>query len=657
MDDNKKYREPVPEEEPYSEYGGTAAGADPTAHNFNYDAKDTGSHYHLGRDSVPVLDNSKPAPWDPVPMPEEAYKAERAEGLLRPENHQPAAVVWDSDEAYSEYGGVPEGPDPTTKNYKFDMQADSGHIHYETGLNTMPVMDSGKPAPWDNAPSAPVVDAPAPSAAAADPTSPPPSDSDEPYSEYEEAYSEYGDFTDEPIPPLKSCSQPLPVSHPAEENIPFTQDTTANIAAPPLASGGGGGNNNNNNNAAGNNSDKNKHTPVKVSPKRNGSKIMLIALCLLLAAGLGFGGGLLAANSVGDKVLAKVENNFSSMLEEAGGAVLYRSVETTKVNSGDNVISVPSVTRLCADSVVEISTTVPVTSWGLFGLQQGVEQGAGSGIIISSNGYILTCNHVISGADTITVGLRNGNSYEAQVIAADEESDVSVIKIIPDEDLTVAVMGESSSLEVGDSVVAIGNPLGELGGSVTSGIVSATDREVTISGSTYTVLQTDAAINGGNSGGGLFNASGELIGLVNAKAKDIGVEGLSFAIPIDDIKGIIQDLIDYGYVTDRGAKLGVTMVDIDNERTATSYRVDELGVYILQVDSGSNAAYAGLQSGDMLVSIDDEKISSADQVVDIISGHKVDDVIQVQVKRAGKLLDFSITLYGAVPEGSGSGTV
>jgi len=387
----------------------------------------------------------------------------------------------------------------------------------------------------------------------------------------------------------------------------------------------------------------------RLKEKMRSNLILWIVLGVICVGLLGFGGGMVAADRIGDKMEANLQENLTQMLEEAGGTVLYRSVDTSVKATDDASLSVSAVTALCAASVVEIQTEVSVSEWGYFGMSSYVVPGAGSGVIISDNGYILTCNHVIEDAQTITVGLRNGESYEATLVASDEQSDVAILKIDA-EDLTVAVLGDSDELEVGDQVVAIGNPLGELGGTVTTGIISALDREVTIENKgTYNVLQTDAAINGGNSGGGLFNKKGELIGMINAKASEVGVEGLGFALPSNDLKTVVEDLLNYGYVADRGATLGVVLVDILDERTATSYQVDDLGCYILRVNDESNAAYAGLQSGDLIVSIDGVAVENANQVVDIIGNHVVNDDIQMTIKRNGKLKDFDITLYGVVP--------
>ncbi|NLF80186.1 MAG: PDZ domain-containing protein [Clostridia bacterium] len=381
---------------------------------------------------------------------------------------------------------------------------------------------------------------------------------------------------------------------------------------------------------------------------------LIIAFGVLVLVLVGVGGGLIGAALAAERLESRIENSFTAMLEETGGVVLYRSVDTRSQVTEGNELSVAAVSRLAADAVVEINTETEVNGWNFFGGPSSyVVPAAGSGVIISDNGYILTCYHVIADTQSVSVNLRNGEIYPAVIVAGDQQSDTAILKIEA-EGLTVAVMGNSDDLVVGDRVVAIGNPLGELGGSVTSGIISALDREVTIAQKrTFNVIQTDAAINSGNSGGGLFNAQGELIGMVNAKASDIGVEGLAFALPINDLKPVIEDLLHYGYVASRGVTLGVSLLTIGDERTATSYRVDELGCYILQVTAGSNAEYAGLQSGDRIVSIDGEAVSEAQQVVDIISGHQADDIIEIVISRNGKIKEMTITLYGKVPNSSG----
>lgn len=368
--------------------------------------------------------------------------------------------------------------------------------------------------------------------------------------------------------------------------------------------------------------------------------VMLICLSLLA----GFLGARLQTKSITAKVTDEITNDIQAYMEEAGATVLYRSVNT-QTAPGDEAIDVASVSDLAAGSVVEIATEIVSNDfYSYFFSGTNVRQGAGSGVILSEDGYILTCYHVIKNANTITVATREGQTFDATVVGGDEEEDIAIIKVEA-EGLTPAVMGDSDELQVGSPVVAIGNPLGQLGGTVTAGIISALERQVTIDDQTFTVLQTDAAINSGNSGGGLFNAKGELIGLVDAKAADIGVEGLAFALPLNNIKDYIEDIVAHGEVVSR-VTLGVQLLDATDQRTALSYRLDELGVYILSVQDNSNAAYAGLKVGDRIVSIDGTEVESAQQVIDIISGKEVGDTLEMVIVRGGEEQQLSVILYG-----------
>lgn len=216
--------------------------------------------------------------------------------------------------------------------------------------------------------------------------------------------------------------------------------------------------------------------------------------------------------------------------------------------------------------MVEVTTK---TNSGYFG---EVATGAGSGVILTADGYIVTNHHVVDGGSAFTVRTRSGDTYEASLVGSDSQTDLAVLKIDA-EGLTPAVLGDSDKLVVGETAVAIGNPLGELGGTVTSGIISALSREITTSaGATMELLQTNAAINPGNSGGGLFNSSGELIGIVNAKSVGEDIEGLGFAIPINTAKSVIEDLISDGYVRGR-IDTGFTVVDLTDQATALQYGV------------------------------------------------------------------------------------
>lgn len=315
------------------------------------------------------------------------------------------------------------------------------------------------------------------------------------------------------------------------------------------------------------------------------------------------------------------------------GTSMVNPANTTNVSSqsGENSGLIEQVAATAANSVVEI-TTEGIQTGNYF--QQQIVSGAGSGVIISADGYIVTNNHVVDGADKITVTLRDGTQYPATLIGADAKTDLAVVKIDGD-GLSPAVMGSSSDLKVGETAVAIGNPLGQLGGTVTNGIISALDRQITIDGQVMTLLQTNAAINPGNSGGGLFNQNGELIGIVNAKSSGSDVEGLGFAIPIDIAQPVISDLINYGYVQGR-ISLGISLIDIDDVTTAMMYRVSNLGVFVLDVSGGSAAENAGIQPGDRIVSIDGQDVSATADVNSILDQHSIGDTITITVERGNR---------------------
>lgn len=365
----------------------------------------------------------------------------------------------------------------------------------------------------------------------------------------------------------------------------------------------------------------------------------MLAISLVVSAALGFGGGIAA-------------NRLSST---SSGSININKVTS---NSGSNTSTSTSasttseIVKKTADSVVEIATESVVT--GNFA-QQYVQQGAGSGVIISSDGYIITNYHVIEGANTITVTLRDGKtSYTAAIIGSDSDNDIALLKIDA-KDLTPATFGDSSKLAVGDYVVAIGNPLGELGGTVTDGIISALAREVTIDNKNMTLLQTNAQISPGNSGGGLFNANGELVGIVNAKDSATEVEGIGFAIPINNVLDIINDLKSYGYVTGK-VDLGMQFTDITSNESAFYYGVNETGCYVISVTKGSNAEKAGFRTGDLVTKVGDTKISSSADVKTAIEDYKVGDEVTFTIYRSGETKKFKLTLAEYVPASGSTGS-
>ena len=355
--------------------------------------------------------------------------------------------------------------------------------------------------------------------------------------------------------------------------------------------------------------------------------VRLLTICIAASLLFGTAGGYLGT------VLAGGMKNST--------AVMYQNVERTASGITENTssLSVADVVSMVSESVVEITTEVATTGSRM---EQYVAEGAGSGVILTTDGYIVTNYHVVEGARSITVTLTDDSSYTATIIGTDQSSDIAVLKIAAT-DLMPAVLGDSDELGVGQTAIAIGNPLGELGGTVTSGIISALDREITIDNETMNLLQIDAAVNPGNSGGGLFNSQGELIGIVNAKSSGTGVEGLGFAIPINKVKTITENLITYGYVTGQ-TKMGVTLIDITDAQTANTYQVSDYGVYVVGVESGSNAENAGIEEGDRIISMNGSAVSSSSEVKSIISGLSVGDQVSVVVQRDGKQITVTMTM-------------
>ena len=374
--------------------------------------------------------------------------------------------------------------------------------------------------------------------------------------------------------------------------------------------------------------------PPKKRRKRSGGRIVRSAVALVLAAAMGFAGGFVGARvgNAGNKVvIQQVERTDSSAA--SGTAVASGGMTTSQVS------------EMVSPSVVVIGTErVVYSQWSWYGQNQ-VESGAGSGVIISSDGYILTCAHVVSGASQITVTIGD-TDYTATVVGEDDTSDVAVLKIDAT-GLTPATVGDSDSLSVGDSVLAVGNPLGELGGTVTSGIVSALNRSVTIQGSsstnTMSLIQMDASVSPGNSGGGLFNMNGELIGLVNAKSSSSDAEGLGFAIPINDAIQVAQDLLENGYVSGR-PYMGITYIAVTDAQTAAQFNVNAYGVYVVDVVQGGPADKAGLKVGDRIVSIDGTEIAQKDDLGTLMQQHTAGDALSITVARDGQMQTVSLTL-------------
>lgn len=398
-----------------------------------------------------------------------------------------------------------------------------------------------------------------------------------------------------------------------------------------------------------------KETKPKRKKKKDGRGAFIavacvaIVACMLLAFFVGFAG----YNFWNSSAIAgdSTNQNGSSTLSpntKANASVVLEKVERTGNeygSAGEDVFSTSQVVKLVHDAVVVIQATVQ--SYDYFG-RPSTGTSAGSGVIISEDGYILTCNHVVNGASGVTVQLNDGTEYSASLVGTDSTSDLAVLKINAT-GLTYVKQGCSADLIPGERVIAIGNPLGTLGGTVTSGIISATERNIEVeTGVTMTLIQTDAAINSGNSGGGLFNMRGELIGIVNAKYASSGVEGLAFAIPIDSAFVVEQDLIQYGYV--RGViDDGLSTTDITSSNLASYrwyYGIEKTGLYVV-----SSKYCKDLENGDRIVSINGTAVNTTDEWNAYLKENcKVGDTITVVAERNGKTFTTTLTLQEYVPD-------
>ena len=382
----------------------------------------------------------------------------------------------------------------------------------------------------------------------------------------------------------------------------------------------------------------------KKKKKFNGGCVARSAVALVLAAAMGFAGGFVGAKYGGSGKGVIQQAAPSAASDSSTGSSGADSTITAASSSGSS-LTTEQVADMVSPSVVVITTEQVVYSqWSWYGQSQ-VESGAGSGVIISSDGYILTCAHVVDGASSITVTI-DDKDYTATLVGEDTTSDVAVIKIDAT-GLTPATVGDSDSLKVGQSVMAVGNPLGELGGTVTGGMISALNRSVTIQGTsstnTMSLIQMDASVSPGNSGGGLFNMSGELIGIVNAKSSSSDAEGLGFAIPINDAIKVAQELLENGYVTGR-PYLGITYLGVEDAQTAAQLGVNAYGVYVVEVVKGGPAERAGLQSGDRIVSIDGTEIASKDDLGTLMQKHAAGDTLSITIARNGQMQTVSVTL-------------
>ena len=392
----------------------------------------------------------------------------------------------------------------------------------------------------------------------------------------------------------------------------------------------------------------------------------LFLTCLVLTAVVGLFAGLMISNYT--------HNNYVMYAEKADAAAPVQQeiqrertlpAASAAIDPGTDakagtvssftesgVFSKAQIVEMSAPSVVGIDTITTVTTnsfW--YGYGQSYEApGSGSGVILTEDGYIATCAHVVDGAKSVKVTLNDDTAYDATIVGTDSRNDIAIIKIDAT-GLTPAVVGDSQTLTVGSEVIAIGNPLGELRGTATAGIISATNRTIEVEGQAMTLIQTDAAISPGNSGGGLFDATGKLIGIVNAKVSDSRAEGLGFAIPVNSVLDEISDLLNYGYVTGR-PYLGVSTQDVTlRSRSGGWYYSDGTRcVLVEKVVPGSAAEQAGLRSGDLILKLDDTQITSGNGLSTAIGAYKPGDKATLTIQRDGKEMTVEVTFGEYAPQ-------
>lgn len=374
--------------------------------------------------------------------------------------------------------------------------------------------------------------------------------------------------------------------------------------------------------------------PAKKKAKRSNSglKTIALALCFALIGGVV---GSIVTNLVGsglssdtDKTTTLVEGKHENV------TIDITNVDTSKQMTPAEVYATN------VNSTVGITTSITTNYWGY----QTTSAASGSGFIISEDGYVLTNFHVIEGSSSITVSFYDGSSSEAVLVGYDENNDLAVLKANA-ENLKPVVLGDSDNMNVGDTVLAIGNPLGELTFTLTSGIVSALNREVTTSsGVTMNLIQTDCAINSGNSGGALFNLYGEVVGITNAKYSsssnsEASIDNIGFAIPVNQINRIVKSIIEKGYYSK--PYIGVSVTDVSAE--TQSYGLPK-GASVKSVTEGAPAATAGLQVNDIITKVDDTEITGSSDLVNLVGRCEIGQTLKLTVYRMGAYIELELTI-------------
>ena len=383
-------------------------------------------------------------------------------------------------------------------------------------------------------------------------------------------------------------------------------------------------------------------TPLEPQPPKKGNTgariTALVLSCALVGGAMGFGGSALQNH------LAAKDEDMDE--DTAQTSVVY---EGSRESSIINIAQIDTSKQMTpaevyaqnVNSTVGIRTSITTNYWGY----QTQSAAAGSGFILSADGYVLTNYHVVENSDSITVSLYNGEEYDATLVGCDQSNDIAFLKIDA-EGLTPVVLGDSDNLNVGDQVVAIGNPLGELTFSLTTGAISALNREVTLSSNvTMDLIQTDCAINSGNSGGALFNLYGEVIGITNAKysssssGSEASIDNIGFAIPMNHVKNIVKSIIETGSITK--PYIGVTVTAVSSE--AQAYGLPT-GAAVRSVEEDSPAAKGGLEANDIITEVNGTAITSSSDLVSYVGEQAPGDELKLKVYRQGKTLDITVTI-------------
>ncbi len=389
-----------------------------------------------------------------------------------------------------------------------------------------------------------------------------------------------------------------------------------------------------------------REEPKKTCKGKTG-RIIALALCCSLIGGVVGAGGFAVCNKAlsGQADSSEISGDAATVLQ---GQRESTALNVSYVDTGSEMTA-SEIYAANVNSTVGITTSVTTNYFGF----QTTAAASGSGFILTDNGYIVTNYHVIEGASDIKVTTYDGTTYEAELIGYDESNDLAVLKV-DTKDLTPVVLGDSDQMNVGDSVIAIGNPLGELTFSLTSGSVSALNRKVTLNNTAMDLIQTDCAINSGNSGGALFNTHGEVIGITNAKYSSSGssgeasIDNIGFAIPINSVRDIIESIIEDGYIMK--PYIGVSLYDLGNEYQ----RFGLAGAVVQSVEEGSPAAAAGLQQNDIITKVNGTDISGTSDFKNRISGAEDGEVLTLTIYRQGETVEVKVELtlrqQSALPE-------